>query len=148
MAPRRPSGSWDRPLLSILPPDVSSGSSFDDFQRSFLTHNLNSHIKGLEFYYLQPKGAVKGHHEVSLKSDVIFDESDWRLKIDLINSTKFRFSYETIMVNRNFQFLYETQTEEKEIFIKLHFPITSRIDVGLAHNTNGYENHFQISYSW
>jgi hypothetical protein len=147
IAPRRPAGDWDQPMATLFPKDFN-GNSLGDVQKSFLSHNFDPMLKDLEMSYLQGQNHRFEFASDDPKESVPKLEEGGRWKLGLVNPTKLRFSYENQVGGQNFQLICEAQTGQDGMSVRMSRPLTSKLNLGLSHETSHQQSQVQMDYRW
>jgi hypothetical protein len=150
IAPARPEGNWDSPLAQYIPQDMHA-TSLTDVQQSFLSHNFDPMLKDLELTYF-PHGSGHGSAADSRSpaslgtEDVKEKASNWKLGV--INPTKVRLMYSNPEVAEGFQVSCEAQTGQAGLYFRMSHPLTSKLNLGVTHETALRQSQIQVDYRW
>ncbi len=150
IAPARPEGNWDSPLAQYIPQNMHA-TSLTDVQQSFLSHNFDPMLKDLELTYF-PHGSAHGtsvaqRSPASLGAEEVKEKaSNWKLGV--INPTKVRLMYSNPEVAEGFQVSCEAQSGQAGLYFRMSHPLTSKLNLGVTHETALRQSQIQMDYRW
>jgi hypothetical protein len=150
IAPVRPEGNWDSPLAQLLPTDMHA-TDLNGVGQNILSHNFDPMLKELELTYLPhgrnlsagsraPASVGPAAAEAAGK-----DSSSWKLGV--INPTKLRLMYSNPQIAEGFQLSCETEGTSG-LFFKMSHPLSSKMNLGITHETGQRQSQIQVDYRW
>ena len=149
IAPQRPSGDWDSPYAQYFPKDMHA-SDLGDVGQDLLSHNFDPVLKELELtYFPQESQRSAGRSPASIDgASVASDNEKSNWKLGVINPTKMRLMYSNPEVAQGFQVSCEAETGRAGLFFRMSHPLTSKMNLGVTHETAQRQSQIQVDYRW
>ncbi len=149
LAPRKPAGDWDSPMAQYVPGDFH-GSSLGDVQQEFLSHNFDPMLKDLELTYFPRggSGSLNGSVGEADGESRTMDPSAASWKLGVINPTKLRLLYSNPELGKGLQLSCEAETGHSGLMFRMSHPLSSKLNLGITHETGLRQSQIQVDYRW
>lgn len=148
-APRRPAGYLENPMAAYFPSDVS-GDSLGDISSHLLGHNFDPMLKRTEGLGVSLLGGSHSFKSYEDSAPLILMERERPdlLRMDVSSPTSLRLSYQ-LFSEAGSQWTMVCEADgRKGLNFQMNHPLSSRVNVGLSHETQEKSSQLRMGIAW